>query len=263
MGNLMSRAFKMSNDVYAAMLARGFTGEVRVSRPHIGSTGVADWRGAGRQSRSCAAPLPRGAAVTAPVCGGPWRPAVGPGEPLFRLRGVRLRVPGWAGRAGRRGPADTGPGSGSSCWARTAAASRRCSSCWTASWRPPAARCGPWVGTWPPSSPARTRFRFHREVGLVFQDPDIQLFSATVLDDVAFGPLQLGLQPRKRCERAATKRWRPWRSRTWPTGPRSSCPAARRSGRRSHRCCRCGRRCSCSTSRPPRWTHGRSGSWWS
>jgi cobalt/nickel transport system ATP-binding protein len=36
-------------------------------------------------------------------------------------------------------------------------------------------------------------FMFHREVGLVFQDPDIQLFSATVLDDVAFGPLQLGL----------------------------------------------------------------------
>jgi cobalt/nickel transport system permease protein len=28
-GNLMSRAFKMSNDVYAAMLARGFTGEMR------------------------------------------------------------------------------------------------------------------------------------------------------------------------------------------------------------------------------------------
>jgi cobalt/nickel transport system permease protein len=30
MGNLMGRAFKMSNDVYAAMLARGFSGEVRV-----------------------------------------------------------------------------------------------------------------------------------------------------------------------------------------------------------------------------------------
>jgi cobalt/nickel transport system permease protein len=29
MGNLMSRAFRMSNDVYAAMLARGFGGEVR------------------------------------------------------------------------------------------------------------------------------------------------------------------------------------------------------------------------------------------
>jgi len=48
-------------------------------------------------------------------------------------------------------------------------------------------------------------FRFHREVGLVFQDPDIQLFSATVLDDVAFGPLQLGLtreEVRQRCDEA-------------------------------------------------------------
>lgn len=31
-----------------------------------------------------------------------------------------------------------------------------------------------------------------RRVGLVFQDPDDQLFSTTVLDDVAFGPLNLG-----------------------------------------------------------------------
>jgi cobalt/nickel transport system permease protein len=29
MGNLVSRSFKMSNDVYAAMLARGFSGEIR------------------------------------------------------------------------------------------------------------------------------------------------------------------------------------------------------------------------------------------
>lgn len=33
----------------------------------------------------------------------------------------------------------------------------------------------------------------HRRVGLVFQDPDVQLFSATVWDEIAFGPLQLGL----------------------------------------------------------------------
>lgn len=48
-------------------------------------------------------------------------------------------------------------------------------------------------------------FRFHREVGLVFQDPDIQLFSATVFDDVAFGPLQLGLEAKEvkaRCDEA-------------------------------------------------------------
>ncbi len=32
-----------------------------------------------------------------------------------------------------------------------------------------------------------------RRVGLLFQDPDDQLFSPTVLDDVAFGPLNLGM----------------------------------------------------------------------
>jgi cobalt/nickel transport system permease protein len=41
MGNLMSRAFKMSNDVYAAMLARGFTGEVRVYSTY--RMRAADW----------------------------------------------------------------------------------------------------------------------------------------------------------------------------------------------------------------------------
>ena len=33
---------------------------------------------------------------------------------------------------------------------------------------------------------------FRRKVGLVFQDPDVQLFSPTVWDEVTFGPLQLG-----------------------------------------------------------------------
>lgn len=32
----------------------------------------------------------------------------------------------------------------------------------------------------------------HRRIGLVFQDADVQLFSPTVWDDVAFGPLQVG-----------------------------------------------------------------------
>ncbi len=35
-------------------------------------------------------------------------------------------------------------------------------------------------------------FAFRRRVGLVFQDPDVQLFSPSVLDEVAFAPLQLG-----------------------------------------------------------------------
>ena len=35
----------------------------------------------------------------------------------------------------------------------------------------------------------------HGQAGLVFQDPDEQLFMPTVLDDVAFGPLNQGLTP--------------------------------------------------------------------
>jgi cobalt/nickel transport system ATP-binding protein len=36
-------------------------------------------------------------------------------------------------------------------------------------------------------------FEIRRKVGLLFQDPDDQLFCATVEEDVAFGPQQLGL----------------------------------------------------------------------
>jgi cobalt/nickel transport system ATP-binding protein len=35
-------------------------------------------------------------------------------------------------------------------------------------------------------------FKFRRRVGLVFQNPDTQLFNPTVFDEIAFGPLQLG-----------------------------------------------------------------------
>lgn len=34
-------------------------------------------------------------------------------------------------------------------------------------------------------------FDFRRRVGLIFQNPDVQLFNPTVFDEVAFGPLQL------------------------------------------------------------------------
>ncbi len=36
-------------------------------------------------------------------------------------------------------------------------------------------------------------FAFRSRVGLLFQNPDIQLFSPTVGDELAFGPLQMGL----------------------------------------------------------------------
>jgi cobalt/nickel transport system ATP-binding protein len=37
--------------------------------------------------------------------------------------------------------------------------------------------------------------RVRAEVGLVFQDPDDQLFSPTVFEDVAFGPIHMGVAP--------------------------------------------------------------------
>ena len=40
-----------------------------------------------------------------------------------------------------------------------------------------------------------------RTVGMVFQDPDDQLFMSTVFDDVAFGPLNLGLPAEEVTER--------------------------------------------------------------
>jgi cobalt transport protein ATP-binding subunit len=40
---------------------------------------------------------------------------------------------------------------------------------------------------------ARNLEKVRRQVGLVFQDPDDQLFCPTVAEDVAFGPQQLGL----------------------------------------------------------------------
>jgi len=41
-----------------------------------------------------------------------------------------------------------------------------------------------------------------RKVGLLFQDPDEQLFMPTVLEDVAFGLLNLGLSPQEAAEQA-------------------------------------------------------------
>lgn len=43
------------------------------------------------------------------------------------------------------------------------------------------------------TAPFRSIFR--SRVGFLFQNPDIQLFSPTVFEEVAFGPLQLGLSP--------------------------------------------------------------------
>lgn len=58
----------------------------------------------------------------------------------------------------------------------------------------------------PLSYDARALRQVRRQVGLVFQNPDDQLFSASVAQDIAFGPLALGLsvsEARRRVDEAA------------------------------------------------------------
>jgi cobalt ECF transporter T component CbiQ len=58
MGALMSRSFKMSNDVYSAMLARGFTGEIRTYTTYRMRT--SDWLALAATVLVAAASLPMG-----------------------------------------------------------------------------------------------------------------------------------------------------------------------------------------------------------
>ncbi len=50
------------------------------------------------------------------------------------------------------------------------------------------------IGGLDPADPHH-RGKLPAAVGMVFQNPDDQLFAATVLEDVAFGPLNLGIEP--------------------------------------------------------------------
>ena len=109
-------------------------------------------------------------------------------------------------------------------------------------------------------SGATTLRELRARVGLVFQDPDDQLFMPTVREDVAFGPLNLGLD-RARCARRRGGGARaPCGWRTPPTARRTSSRWASAGGSRSRPCWRCARRCSCSTSRRPTSTRARGAS---
>jgi energy-coupling factor transporter ATP-binding protein EcfA2 len=72
---------------------------------------------------------------------------------------------------------------------------------------PPLRRVDPERGVWIDQTPviASNLTTVRRAVGLVFQDPDDQLFCPTVWEDVLFGPSQLGFPPEEaeRLTRAA------------------------------------------------------------
>ena len=58
------------------------------------------------------------------------------------------------------------------------------------------------IGDYPVAKQTLPQIR--RSVGMVFQNPDDQLFMPTVFDDVAFGPLNLGLPPEEVKKRVIT-----------------------------------------------------------
>ena len=99
-----------------------------------------------------------------------------------------------------------------------------------------------------------------RRVGIVFQDPDDQLFMGTVRADVAFGPANLGHQGRRArppgaCTRSSRSGWR-----STSTARRTTSPSASAAGSRSRPCWRWSRRSWCSTSRRPTSTRPRAAS---
>ncbi len=98
-------------------------------------------------------------------------------------------------------------------------------------------------------SPTRNLLEVRRRVGIVFQDPDDQLFMPTVRDDVAFGPANLGLRGAE-LEAPGGRGARPGRDgATSPTGRRTTSPSASAAGSPSPPCWRCDPRSWCSTSR--------------
>ena len=99
-----------------------------------------------------------------------------------------------------------------------------------------------------------------RRVGIVFQDPDDQLFLGTVRQDVAFGPANLGLRGAALETAGDGRRWSGSGWRSSPTGRRTTCPSASAAASPSPPCWPWSRRSWCSTSRRPTSTPPRGAS---
>lgn len=96
----------------------------------------------------------------------------------------------------------------------------------------------------------RSLDRWRGRVGLVLQEPDDQIFAATVEQDVSFGPLNLGLADsvvRERVNGALAA----LQIADLAARATHSLSFGQRSGWPSPACWRCDRNCWCWTNRPP------------
>ncbi len=179
-GVLLDKSLQLSSEVHTAMQARGFRGEVQsvrylpdeiqrlapINRPPRNRRALLVWLGA----------VDRDAAE--------FRYRVSTFGTFVLVRQHSWRYTGYRSKI-RRGERIALLGANGS-------ESRLCSGCWR---RSPFQRGADFI-FWGKPDEGRLQeesffFRFRRRVGLVFQNPDVQLFNASVFDEVAFGPLQL------------------------------------------------------------------------
>ena len=92
-----------------------------------------------------------------------------------------------------------------------------------------------------------------QQVGMVFQNPDNQIVSNVVEEDVAFAPENLGV-PTQEIRRRVDEALEAVGMAAYKSTRRTCFRAARSSALRSRACSRCGPRPSCLTSRPRCWT---------
>ena len=99
-----------------------------------------------------------------------------------------------------------------------------------------------------------------RRTGVVFQDPDDQLFMPTVWKDVAFGPANYGLRAR-RWRPGSAAALEPWVCRRWLNGHLTISAWGSGAGWRWPPCWQWSLRSWCSTSPPPTSTRRAAASW--
>ena len=170
--------------------------------------------------------------------------------------GPRLRLPRRPPGPLRRRPHDRARGAGRAARPER----RRQDHARAAPQRHPARRRGRGHGRRAPGRASATCAEIRRRVGIVFQDPDDQLFMPTVRDDVAFGPANLGAA-RRRAGPAGARRAGAVGMRTPPTARRTTSASASAAASRSPPSWPWSRRSSCSTSRPPTSTRRAAASW--